>query len=217
MAKYTYIKQDIQGYYIEFDEMFNPELYNNLGDSYEDFLDNKWVLLSDEQVAFHVEHPEASVEEVWNMEITPAPPRTLDDAKSEMIFNIDTYDSSSDVNGFEATVSGMTIEGWFTPEERSNYKSSIDAAKLLGVETLYFYLGDVELAVTLVQAEYMLAQIQLYADQCFIVTKQHKLAVESMETIEEVDGFDYTADYPQKPNFNLNQRDLGLGIEGESE
>ena len=134
-----------------------------------------------------------------------------------MIYQIDTYDSSSDVNGFEATVSGMTIEGWFTPEERSNYKSSIDAAKLLGVETLYFYLGDVELAVTPVQAEYMLAQIQLYADQCFIVTKQHKLAVESMETIEEVDGFDYTADYPQKPNFNLNQRDLGLGIEGESE
>lgn len=200
MAKYTYIKQDIRGYYIEFDEMFNPDLYNNLGDSYEDFLDNKWVLLSDEQVAFHNEHPGASVKEVWDMELTPIPPRTIEDAKQEMIWNIENYDNSSNVNGF--TVNG-TVEGWFTPDERSNYKSSIDAAKLLGINELVFYVGDLKLEVTTTQAEIMLAQIQLYADQCYIVTKQHKLAVEALTTIEEVDNFDYTADYPEKLDFTV--------------
>ena len=77
MAKYTYIKRDIKGYYIEFDEMFDPNLYNNLGDSYEDFLNNLWVLLSDEQVAFHEEYPNATVKEVWDMQLTPVPPRTI--------------------------------------------------------------------------------------------------------------------------------------------
>ena len=178
--------------------MFNPVLYNNVGDTYQDFLDNKWVLLSDEQVAFHEEHPTATVKEVWDMEITPIPPRTLEDAKAEMIAKIEEYDESSEVNGFK--INGVTA-GWFTPEERSNYKSSIDAAKLLGVSDLTFFIGDNELSVTIPQAEYMLAQIQLYADSCYIVTKEHKITVGSLETIEEVDAFPYTEGYPQMLDF----------------
>ena len=200
MAKYTYIKRDIKGYYIEFDEMFNPELYDNIGSTYQDFLDNKWVLLSDEQVQFHIDNPTANVKEVWDMQLTPTPPRTLEDAKTEMIEKIDEYDSSDNVNGF--TVNGE-IEGWFTPEERSNYKSSIDAAKLLGVETLSFFIGDNLLTLPTLMAEQMLAQIQLYADQCYIVTKEHKLAVENLSTIEEVDAFPYTVGYPQKLDFTV--------------
>lgn len=203
MANYTYIKSDISGYYIEFEEMFDPNLYNNLGDSYEDFLDNKWVLLSDEQVAFHNEHPEATVKEVWDMELTPIPPRTLEEAKEEMINTINEYDSSGSVNAFNVYDSehDITFEGWFTPEERSNYKSSIDAAKLLGVSALTFFIGEIELTITPTQAEYMLAQIQLYADQCFIVTKEHKIAVEHLDSIEDVDGFEYMIGYPEKITF----------------
>ena len=193
--KYTYIKQSIRGYYAEFDQMFDPSLYNNLGETYEDFLLNKWVLLSDEQVAFHEANPSASVREVWYMQLTP---RTIAQAKREMQGNIDMYDRSPNVNGF--TINGE-MEGWFTPEERSNYKSSIDAAKLLGVSALTFFVGTMEMTVTPTQAEYMLAQIQLYADACYIVTKEHKLAVEALETIEEVDAFPYTEGYPQKINF----------------
>ena len=203
MANYTYIKRDIRGYYIEFPNMFDPNLYNNLGETYEDFLDNLWVLLSDEQVAFHEQYPNASVKEVWDMELTPEPERTLEDAKNEMQWKIDDYDNSDNVNSFEAEVSGQTIEGWFTPEERSNYRNSIDAAKILGVNELTFFVNDVELTVTPTQGEYMLAQIQLYADQCYVVTKEHKLTVNGLETIEEVDAFDYESGYPQKLHFTL--------------
>ena len=49
----------------------------------------------------------------------------------------------------------------------------------------------------------MLAQIQLYADQCFIVTKQHKAAVEALDSIEAVDNYDVTAGYPTKLTFNV--------------
>ena len=203
MAKYTYIKKDIRGYYIEFDEKFDPSLYNNLGDTYEDFLNNLWVLLSPEQVAFHNEHPTASVKEVWDMEITPAPERTIEDAKNEMQWKIDDYDRSNNVNAFNVhdTEHDITFEGWLTAEERSNYKSSIDAAKLVGLETLSFFIGNVLLEVTPAQAEFMLAQVQLYADQCYIVTKQHKIAVDALDTIEDVDAFPYQQGYPEKITF----------------
>lgn len=198
MNTYTYIKRDIRGYYMEFNEMLNPNLYDNLGTTYQDYLNNKWVLLSYEQVAFHNEHPTASVKEVWDMQLTPTPPRTLEDAKNEMVYKINEYDSSSSVNGFK--INGE-FAGWFTPDERSNYKSSIDAAKLLGVSALTFFIGDMELTVTPTQAEYMLAQIQLYADSCYIVTKEHKIAVEVLDTIEDVDAFPYTEGYPQMLDF----------------
>lgn len=198
MERYVYIKLSIAGHFVEFAEPLKAEEYNNLGSTYEDYLNNKWVLLSDEQVAFHEEHPTASVAEVWNMEITPVPPRTLEQAKSEKLMQINSYDNSSEVNGF--TINGE-IEGWLTPSERSNYRSSIEAAKKFSVPELSFYVGDFLMTVTPEQGDYMLDQVQLYADACAIVTKQHQLEVNALTTIEEVDAFDYTAGYPQKLDF----------------
>ena len=202
--RYVYIKKNIREIYIEFPEQFDPALNNNLGSTYEDYLDNKWVLLSDEQVDFHETNPDASVKEVWNMELTPIPERTLEQAKDEMKYKIDEYDRSENINGFiiHDTINDVTFNGWFTAEERSNYKSSIDAAKLVGLETLLFFISDVLLEVTPAQAEYMLAQVQLYADQCYIVTKQNKIAVDALGTIEAVDAFKYESGYPGKIIFD---------------
>ena len=199
-TKYIYIKHDVRGFYVTLYSVLDENLYNNIGETWGDFNANKWVLLSDEQVEFKANNPTAKIHEVFKMEFEPIHVRNLTDAKNEMLRKIEEYDQSSNVNGF--TVNGA-IEAWFTPSERSNYKSSIDAANLLGIETLSFYVGDTLLTVTPTIAEQLLAQIQLYADQCFIVTKQHKAIVESLETIEEVDAYDYTANYPTKMNFNL--------------
>lgn len=197
---HTYIKRDVRGYYAEIDNLLPSELFDNLGNSYQDFLNNKWVLLSDEQVKFHEETPSATVEEVWNMELKPIPERTLEKAKKEMLMNIDRYDSSENVNSF--TING-TIHAWFTPTDRSNYANSINSAELLGVDTLVFYVDNTSLEVPTVSAKQMLAAIQLYADACYIVTKKHEAAVNSLESIEEVDAYDYTTGYPEKLNFNL--------------
>lgn len=50
----------------------------------------------------------------------------------------------------------------------------------------------------------MLAAIQLYADACYMVTKGHLLAIDSLENIEEVDTYDYTVGYPEKLNFSID-------------
>lgn len=205
-----YINKTAYNIYIELDEALDAES-NFVGSTWEDFESGAWLPLSEEQVKFREENPTASVREVWDMATAEVPvhKRTALQAKAGMIQKITEYDRSEAVNRF--TVNGQ-VGGWFTPEERSNYKSSIDAAKLLGVEKLSFYIGDIMMEVAPEQAEQMLAMIQLYADRCFIVTKQHKLTVEgyfSSEVLSEeekislIDSYDFTAGYPEKLNFEL--------------
>lgn len=202
MAEYTYIKRDVMGQFVTFPEKMKAELYNNLGSTWQDYLDRKWVLLSDEQVQFRAEHPKASVSEVWNMEIytPPVHVRTLEEAKAEMVMKIKENDASQQVNGF---IVNDAVTGWLTADERANYNSSINAAKLLGINEISFYVGDYLFTTTVEKAENMLAQIQLYADQCFIVTKQHIIAVEALETIEEVDEYNYMTGYPAQLHFTI--------------
>jgi len=66
---FTYIKIKVPNYYVELEDKLEEQYYNNLGTTWEDFLNNKWVLLNDEQVNFKKENPSASVKEVWNMKI----------------------------------------------------------------------------------------------------------------------------------------------------
>lgn len=197
---YTYIKKNIDGFYLELEQKLTPDLYSDLGETYEDFTQNKWVLLSSKQVKFHKENPTASVQEVWNMELKPTHVRDLADAKREMMDKINSYDNSENVNGF--TINNELV-AWFSVQERLNYKQSVESAKLLGVDKLSFFVGDNMLEVAPQMAEQMLAALQLYADACYIVTKQHQLAVQELGSIEEVDNYDYTASYPQRLNFDL--------------
>ena len=69
MERYVYIKQNIAKHYIDFAEPLNQEEYSNIGEGWQDYLDNKWVLLNDSQVLFLSQNPNASPEEVWNMRL----------------------------------------------------------------------------------------------------------------------------------------------------
>lgn len=201
---YTYIKLSIAKHYVTFEEPLNPEEYNNLGENWQDYLDNKWVLLSSEQITFHEENPIASVKEVWDMELTPPYVRTLEDAKNEKIQEINDYDISDVVNGFDIERNEEIIaSSWLTPTERANYRSSIDAAELVGLTELSLYIGEMPATLPVQTAKLMLAQIQLYADQCFIVTKQHIASVEALDSIADVDAYDVSVGYPDRLVFTL--------------
>lgn len=199
-----YVKRSIHGYYVSFPEEIDTNLWENeLGKTYYDFLDNKWVLLSEGQVKFHEEHPEASIKEVFDMELFPTPKehvRDINDAKHEKLRDIDTYDNSESVNSF--TINDE-ITTWFSKTERSNYKNSIESAKLLDVKELSLFINGNLMTIPTEVAERLLAAIQLYADACYIVTQQHKNVVEAMTEIEDVDNYDYTVGYPERLNFTI--------------
>lgn len=200
----TYIRKNIKGYYIEFPEEIDAQYWEGkIGSTYTDFLDGKWVLLSDEQIAFHKANANATVEEVFNMTHVPAPVRTLEQAKEEKIRQIEEFDNSNAVNKIIIKIGENTINTWFTPEKRADYKASIDAAELLGMETVSPVFSGQSIEIPTATAKTALAQIQIYANRCYNVTENHKAAVNALDTIEAVDSYDYTIGYPEKLTFNI--------------
>jgi len=190
---------------------FKDELDKNYkqGATYEDYLQgDTWIKLSDEQVAFHTTNPNASVREVLNMQLnTLSDAELLVQAKEKKLAEIEVYDASDAVNGF--TING-TISTWLTPAQRANYKNSIESTKTLVAAGLKeknevtFDLGGMSATISTDVATILLAQIQVYADACWLVTQAHKVSVNALTTVEEVTTFDITKDYPSKLNFNIS-------------
>ena len=64
-----------------------------IGETWQDYLDGKWIELSEQQLAFRGEHPEASIKEVFDMQMTPPPqepiPPTLEEIKAQSIAQVE--------------------------------------------------------------------------------------------------------------------------------
>lgn len=128
-------------------------------------------------------------------EETPSePPTDIDMAKAAKIAEIAAYSDSDAVNSL--TFNG--IKTWLTRTVRDGYDTSITAAKNLGEPTVTFMVGDNEMQLPVEQARRVLDLVQRYADACFIVTERHKIAVRALQTVEEVESYDYTRGYPEK-------------------
>lgn len=122
------------------------------------------------------------------------PVMTVEDAKAAKIAEIAAYSDSDAVNSL--TFNGMKT--WLTRTVRDGYDTSITAAKNLGEANVTFMVGDKEMQLPVEQARRVLDLVQRYADACFIVTERHKIAVRALQTVEEVESYDYTRGYPEK-------------------
>lgn len=121
-------------------------------------------------------------------------PTDIDMAKAAKIAQIAAYSDSDAVNSL--TFNG--IKTWLTPNVRANYLVSLDAAELLGETDITFVVEGVQASLPIKQVRLLLAKIQRYADACFLVTERHKIAVRALQTVEEVEAYDYTTGYPEK-------------------
>lgn len=121
-------------------------------------------------------------------------PTDIDMAKAAKIAQIAAYSDSDAVNSL--TFNG--IKTWLTRTVRDGYDTSITAAKNLGETTVTFMVGDNEMQLPVDQARRVLDLVQRYADACFIVTERHKIAVRALQTVDEVESYDYTKGYPEK-------------------
>ena len=122
------------------------------------------------------------------------PVMTVEEAKAAKIAEIAAYSDSEAVNSL--TFHGMNT--WLTRTVRDGYDTSITAAKNLGEPTVTFMIDDKEMQLPVEQARRVLDLVQRYADACFIVTERHKIAVRALQTVEEVESYDYTKGYPEK-------------------
>lgn len=110
------------------------------------------------------------------------------------VAEIEAYDTSDKVNGF--VLNGMTV--WLDKATRVGLMNSTTIAKASGQQTTTLWLGEVKLEVDCDKAIQLLSALEMYALECFNVTAAHKKAVSELTSVEEVEAFDVTADYPQQ-------------------
>jgi len=137
----------------------------------------------------------------WGFEpyVPPVPERTLEVAKSEKIAEITAYDTSDAVNSFALGNATM----WISRDDRVSIMNSTTILKNAGTETTTLWYGGQKYTLpcdTLIQ---MLSALEVYALQCYDVTEEHKVAVNALTTIEDVDAYDYTTGYPEKLSFEV--------------
>lgn len=123
----------------------------------------------------------------------------LEQAKVNKIAEITAYDTSSSVNGF--MLNGLLV--WLDKATRVGLMNSTTIERDLGQETTELWLGEHNLIIKCDLAIQLLQQLEVYALKCFNVTATHKKEVNSLSTIEEINSYDITKDYPDKLVINI--------------
>lgn len=136
-------------------------------------------------------------------EPVPTPEERLAQAKQQKIAELEAYDASDAVNGFIIRTEGGDITEWLDTYKRNNAFRAIESAKKLGDESISFAIGDIPLTLTVTTAEIYLARVEKYAVTCTGVTATHKAAINSLETVEEVEAYDFTVGYPERLTFSV--------------
>ena len=123
----------------------------------------------------------------------------LKQAKVDKIAEITAYDTSDKVNGF--MLNGQIV--WLDKATRVGLMNSTTIERDLGQETTELWLGEHNLIIKCDLAIQLLQQLEVYALKCFNVTATHKKEVNSLSTIEEINSYDITKDYPEKLVINI--------------
>lgn len=130
------------------------------------------------------------------------PVDNLESHKRQKIHEIEVYDISESVNGFFL---GDTLL-WLDKDTRTGLVNTLNSAAIVGREQVNIWFSGLYITLNIDEARQLLAALEIYATDCYNVTALHKVQVNELETIEEVDNFDVTADYPERLVFNLANR-----------
>lgn len=129
----------------------------------------------------------------------PTQDSLLQEAKQNKIQQLFNYDSSSSVNGIIVN----NLELWIPAEQRAILKTSIDAYKALNYSSVTKVWEGLEYTATPDQWLTMINMVEVYASECFNTTARHRAAIEALTTVEEVENYDFTLNYPDKLTFTL--------------
>ena len=126
--------------------------------------------------------------------------KSLSEAIKERLSDIEDHDTSEAVNSF--LVNGVSC--WIDAKTRAVYRGIIETAKGRGDEMIGLSLGGLVIpTIPIEMAAEMLAGIEYYAYNAAMVTACHRAVVAQLNSVEEVDAYDFTAGYPDRVIINL--------------
>lgn len=145
-----------------------------------------------------------SIENVYDHEPTEEDKTNLYAAwlameKANKTHEITAYDTSDNVNVFE--IAGM--RAWLDKATRVGLVNSLSIEKESGRAESTLFLNGIALVLPINDALAMLETLELYAIDCYRQTEAHKLAVNALAVIEDVQNYDISAGYPAHPVFEV--------------
>jgi len=119
---------------------------------------------------------------------------TLQDVIESKISEINEYDISENVNSF--TING--VSGWIDRNTRVALLHAIDVVSENGGTEYTVWFEGIPMTLPIQTIKEFLSALELYAIGAFNVTNRHIMNVRQLQTIEEVENYDFTRGYPEK-------------------
>lgn len=113
------------------------------------------------------------------------------------VSEIQSFDKSNNVNSFK--FKGESV--WLDKATRVGLFNSISIEKEVGKTDTTLWYDAAKYVIPISNALVMLNEIEMYALNCYNVTQEHIAAVRVLQTIEEIENYDYTIGYPEKLSF----------------
>lgn len=124
-------------------------------------------------------------------------PRRLQRAKTLKIAELEVYNKSEAVDSF--TIGGKVM--WLDHDLRQQLRISLDAMQQAGREVVKKWFNGEPFEFSIDVWYYMLGQVEVYASDALNVTESHKAAINALESIEDVEGYNFQSGYPPKLSF----------------
>lgn len=121
----------------------------------------------------------------------------LQQAIEAKVAEIKAYDNSEAVNSF--SLNGMSA--WINREDRIGTRRAIELDVANGLTESEIWLNGFKLVVNCQLALKLLDAVGHYAYQSYNVTQAHIFAVKQLTSVEEVEKYDHTTNYPRKLNL----------------
>lgn len=125
------------------------------------------------------------------------PEDKLKEAIEAKVVEIKEYDNSEAVNSF--SLNGMSA--WINREDRIGTRRAIELDVANGLPESEIWLNGLKMVVNCQLALKLLDAVGHYAYQAYNVTQTHLFNVKGLKSVEEVEKYDYTTNYPPKLNL----------------
>lgn len=126
-------------------------------------------------------------------------------AMAKKLLDLENYDSSSNVNDCLIVYQGQEFHYWANKTERDTLKGAVKDCMTVGRDTYRLDLRDknISIIINCDQLLQMLTALEVYAIDCYNKTTDHKFAIKSLSTLEEVESYDFKVGYPEKLIFYI--------------
>lgn len=128
------------------------------------------------------------------VETEDSPEELLQEAIESKKREIEAYDSSEAVNSFK--LNGVSV--WINREDRIGTRRAIELDVENGKTESEIWLNGFRLVVNCRLAMKLLDMVGHYAYDAYNVTQMHLHEVQQLESVKEVEKYDYRKGYPEK-------------------